>query len=76
MKRLTGMAKMADERRSAATALYPHLKSQERPTQQASNVSAPHAMYPKLAPPPPPDPYSLYMRKLGFIRTDQQPGRR
>jgi hypothetical protein len=39
---------------SAAEALYGHLKSAERPAQQPCNKSVADAMYPGLAPKPPP----------------------
>jgi hypothetical protein len=61
---------------SAASAIFPHLKSAERPTQKPSSVSVAHAVFPHLAPkPPPPTDYERYMAALGFIRTDAQ-GRR
>jgi hypothetical protein len=47
---------MNDRPTSAARALYPHLKSQERPTQRPSNKSVADAMWPSLAPKPKPPP--------------------
>jgi hypothetical protein len=41
---------------SAAQALYGHLKSAERPVQRPSNSSVAEAMWPSLAPKPPPAP--------------------
>jgi hypothetical protein len=64
---------MPDREPSAASALYPHLRSAERPTQRPSSVSIADAMFPNLAPKPKPptDPYQAgylrYMRAIGFI---------
>jgi hypothetical protein len=67
---------MSDRPLSAAEAIYGHLKSQERPTQRPSSVSVADAMFPKLAPKPPSDPYTAFMKAIGFVRTDARPGRR
>jgi hypothetical protein len=65
---------------SAAEALYGHLRSQlpERPLQRPSDVSIANAMFPKLAPKPPPlpdDPYLRHMRSMGLVYTRQARGR-
>jgi hypothetical protein len=66
---------MSDRPPSAAMSIWPHLKSQERPTQQQHGPDdLASVMYPThVKPPPPPsDPYLFYLLKMGLIRTDQR----
>jgi hypothetical protein len=53
---------------SAAQALYGHLKSAERPIQRPSNSSVAEAMWPSLAPKPPPQPNPDRDRLLKGLR--------
>jgi hypothetical protein len=59
---------MTDEQRSAAASIYPHLKSQERSTQQPTNNSIPDAMWPSLVKKPPPPPNLNRERLLRHLR--------
>jgi hypothetical protein len=65
------------DQRSAATALYPHLKSQERQVRQPSSVSVAHEVFPHLAPKPklPSDPYLRHLHLMGLV-LDERQGRR
>jgi hypothetical protein len=60
------------EQRSAASALYPHLPSAERPPQQQTNKSLAASMYPALAKPRPipEDAYLRHLHLMGLVRKD------
>jgi hypothetical protein len=62
---------MADEQRSAASSIYPNLKSAERPVQRSSSNSLADAMFPHLAVKPPSDPYReaalAFWRAAGLV---------
>jgi hypothetical protein len=63
---------MADEQRSAAASIYPHLKSQERPTQRPSSKSLAASMYPAHVKPRPipEDAFERHMYFMGLVRKD------